>query len=186
MYAYSPCNDFFVTLLSNNSTDRFGDNVQSAFTNYIDPPIILCPGEWTVGITEIFHNAFTIKSTLTGRPQLKHYIKKSEKDEDDGDESLVLIMDTPAYEFIYVHSDIIAERNVGDQRVRCLKVTPTHSNPEQMIRFGLPEYYPVNVSHIRSISVEITNQEGERIEFNKSTLPTMITLHFLKRTPKTI
>lgn len=156
MFAWSPNNqDFTVTLLSNNSLDKFKDNVQSSFTNYLQTPLLLSPGEWSVGITEVFHNGFI--------------------------NSYQQIDPSPTHDFLYINCDIIEDRIVGDQRVKCLKVIPTSSTKEQMIRFGRIEYYRIGVQHIRGISIIIADQEGQRINFKLSILPTMITLHFTKK-----
>lgn len=162
--------------------NKYPDNVQSAFTNYIEPPMILAPGEWTVGITEIFHNQV-----------VPSYIKKlsscqvNEIDcshEQRTIESLIgpqQVEMMAAHEFLYIHTDIIADRIVGDQQVKCLKVTPTRINKEEIIRFGRVEYIPVEVSHIRNISIQISDEQGQRIDFSDNLLPTMITLHFKKK-----
>lgn len=183
MFGYIPPNEFYITLLSNNSMNRFPKNVQSAFTNYIDPPIILTPGEWYVGITEIFHNKFipafqNLPADSTVLVNKNHVSVAS-------DESLVFSPEgrsRPAYDMMYIYSDIISERIIGDQQTRCLKVLPTLTKPEQMIRFGRVEYYQVDVNHLRSISIRITDEEGDQIDFKRSVLPTMVTLHFKKKT----
>lgn len=175
MFAYLPtANDFTITLLSNNSSDKFIDNVQSSFTNYLETALILNPGEWSVGITEVFHNAIT-PTVVREERQIEHTDAGS------------LIITTavlqkedklPSHDFLYISCDIIEDRIIGDQRVKCLKVLPTLTGLEQMVRFGRVEYYRVGVSHIRGISIIIADQEGKLINFNKSFLPTMITLHF--------
>lgn len=185
MYGYTPSsNEFYVTLLSNNSMKRYPQNVQSSFTNYIDPPIILSPGQWFVGITEIFHNKF-IPSFHTNMLSDATVVINNENFSLPVDKSFTfepLERVKPSYEFMYIYSDLICERIIGDQRSRCLKVLPTTSKPEQMVRFGRVEYYQVDVNHLRSISLMITDEEGERINFRDSVQPIMITLHFRKKT----
>lgn len=143
--------------------DKYPDNIPSTFTNYIDPPIILPPGEWTVGITEIFVNKIIPSYTLNG-------IQLSE-------------ISSPywsVHDFIYVHCDIIAARIVGDQKVKCLKVLPCLTMREQSIRFGQVEYIPVEANHVRNISIKMSSEDGEDTMFYPSFLPTMISLHFKK------
>lgn len=85
--------EFNVTILSNDSINKYPENVLSSFTNYMDTPLTL--GEnWQVGISEIFLNKFKIESN--------------------------------DIEIVYIYSNIIRPRIVGDQCVRCLKVLPVN------------------------------------------------------------
>lgn len=142
--------EFHVTLLSNDSINKYPQNVLSFFTNYIETPLQLV-GEWQVGISEIYLNKFN------------------------GKESKI-----PELEMLYVYSHIIKPRIVGDQVVRCLKVLPADPNRSQYIKFGRIEYYPIDTFYIRNISIIILDAQSKRIDFNESTIPTLVTLHFRK------
>lgn len=169
MFALSPSeNEFTITLLSSNSLEKFVENVQSSFTNYLQSSLIFSPGDWCVGVTEIFHNAF-----------IPSFAKTEINNQEEHIDAIHTSQPIP-HDLMYINCDIIEDRIIGDQRVKCLKVLPTLSATEQIIRFGRIEYYPVGVCHIRSISIIISDQEGKLINFKKSIVPTMITLHFRK------
>lgn len=139
--------EFYVTLLSNSSMDICYSNTQSRFQNHLKNPITL-EGEWSVGITEFYHNAY-----------------------DDA-------LKTPARIMLYIHTDIISPRLVGDQCARIFRVIPTQDH-EECIQFSHIEYMPVmNTCNMSSISIFITNEENQQPNFRDSTIPTMITLHF--------
>ena len=175
-------NQFNVTLLSNDSIKKYPNNVLSNFTNYIDCPLNLY-GSWEVGISEIFYNAFTpsysyIKSEKTEEMIEEGYIDTATLSEVQLENDVM--QDQKFFDMLYIHVDIICPRIVGDQMVRCLKVMPAIGRQQEYIKFGRIEYYPVELFHIRSISVLILDAESNLIDFNKSLLPTMLTLHFRK------
>lgn len=172
-------NQFNITLLSNESINKYPNNVLSSFTNYIDCPLNLY-GSWEVGISEIFYNQFTASY---------HYYNGSKNLEDmlEGDYVHTVelldkedLTDLKFFDLLYIHADIICPRVVGDQMVRCLKVMPASGKQQEYIKFGRIEYYPIELFHIRSISVSILDSESNKINFYKSILPTMLTLHFRK------
>lgn len=174
-------NQFNLTLLSNDSINKYPNNVLSSFTNYIECPLNLY-GNWEVGLSEIVLNEFT--------PSYFYYdgIKKLEEMIQDRYvltvDNLLLdredIKDHKYFDMLYIHTDIICPRIVGDQMVRCLKVTPANGKQQEYIKFGRIEYYPVELFHIRSISISILDSESNRINFHNSLLPTMVTLNFRK------
>ena len=173
-------NQFNVTLLSNESINKYAKNVLSSFTNYIECPLNLY-GSWEVGISEIFYNDFT--------PSFNAFEKRKEMLEEGFIDTSVLeeidlknqaVLKQNFSDMIYIHVDIISPRIVGDQMVRCLKVMPASGKQQEYVKFGRIEYYPVELFHIRTISVLILDSESNRIDFNQSFLPTMITLHFRK------
>lgn len=184
-------NQFNVTLLSNDSINKYPKNVLSSFTNYIDSPLNLY-GSWEVGISEIFYNDFTttLDSFLIGELtdadlSNKFHTMLSEQFVEVNEVDFTTFRNTVELknqyaDLMYIHADIISPRIVGDQMVRCLKVMPASGKQQEYIRFGRIEYYPVELFHIRSISIAILDSESNRINFNQSLLPTMITLHFKK------
>lgn len=174
--------DFHLTLLSSNSIDKYPDNVLSVFTNYLENPISLA-GKWEVGITEMFYNKF-IHSLMFGhgclnRDSLKNQIKKNYVESNpDIDLQCIELVSKQTWDMCFIHTDIMKVRPVGDQMVRCMKVFPADANKDSYLRFGRVEYYPVETTYIRSISIMIMDMESNPIEFHESSSPTLITLHF--------
>jgi hypothetical protein len=80
---------------------------------------------------------------------------------------------------MYLYLDIIKPRFLGDQYVRCIRVIPSTSL-EEIIHFNHIEYYPVELKYIESISVLISDEQGEKINFKDSFIPFYCTLHFKK------
>lgn len=85
--------------------------------------------------------------------------------------------DNDRLNFTFLYCDLIKSRIVGDYYYQCLKVIPASSN-EQLIEFNNVEYYPLQKSNFDSISLTLQNDEGEKIAFQTSINPTMVTLHF--------
>jgi hypothetical protein len=81
---------------------------------------------------------------------------------------------------MYLYLDIIKPRFLGDQYVRCIRVIPSTSL-EEIIHFNHIEYYPVELKYIESISVLISDDQGEKINFKDSFIPFYCTLHFKKK-----
>ena len=183
-------NEFYVTFFSNNSMNKYPNNVLSCFTNYIECPIIL-EGAWSVGISEIYYNKFTHNYTPSDDcfeninvtvKQCNDVTMKCNNENVTGNVYRKCLDDVDnvekLYEFFYIHTDIIKLRVVGDQMVRCLKVLTADAKQDEYIRFGNIEHYPIEASYIRSISISILDCESKKIHFNESSLPTLITLHF--------
>lgn len=168
---------FNITLLSNDSINKYPKNVLSCFTNYFESPLNLY-GSWEVGLSEIFYNSFDVTYSDASEMLNEGYIDtgKLENITQKSKRNVEPIF----FDLLYIHIDIINPRVVGDQMVRCLKVMPACGKQQEYIKFGRIEYYPVELFHIRNISVQILDGESNRIDFNESLLPTMITLHFRK------
>lgn len=171
--------EFFLTLMSNDSVDKYPDNTLSNFTNYLDVPIDLYPKAWKVGISEIFYNPF-VPSYLSG-PEHQGILDFLTK-EDSSRESTGFLNSAGSFmsDFLFIYCDIIELKTVGSQSGKILKVMPVPFYPEKVLRFPHIEYSSIHDSHIRTISIKITNQEGYQTRFKNSILPTMITLHFKK------
>lgn len=170
-------NQFNITLLSNDSVNKYPRNVLSSFTNYIETPLNLY-GSWEVGISEIFYNDFNVTYSEAKEMLEEGFIDTGILEEVSNKTKNT---DQNFFDMLYIHTDIIYPRVVGDQMVRCLKVMPASGKQQEYKTFGRIEYYPVELFHIRSISVNILDGESNRINFNESLLPTMITLHFRKK-----
>lgn len=182
-------NEFFITLLSNDSMQQYRRNTLTQFTNYLEAPLDLRAQHWKVGISEIFYNPFVAghfaKETdhVSGEHNNPNiYAECTQVVEMDGTvkETCERVNGPPLMDFFYIHCDIIKLRLVGSKCAKVLKVFPAKSNPEQYFRFNNIEYAPLHDDFIRRISIKITNQEGEKIKFVNSELPTMVTLHFKK------
>lgn len=79
--------------------------------------------------------------------------------------------------FMFLYADIIKSRIVGDYYYQCLKVIPVKGE-EQVITFSNLEYYPLQKNVFDSISISLQDDVGDKIDFQSSTKPTMVTLHF--------
>lgn len=85
------------------------------------------------------------------------------------------------YHFIYVYTDIIKPRAIADQQIRYLRIIPILKVHEQRhIKFGNVEYCPIEKTFIENISILITDNSGNKINFDSSTYPTFVMLHFKK------
>lgn len=80
--------------------------------------------------------------------------------------------------FLYVYSDIIKSRIIGEQTIRCLRVIPLTDTGMRNIQFTTVEYLPVQNNYIETISILLSNSFGDQIHFLKSKMPTFCMLHF--------
>lgn len=81
--------------------------------------------------------------------------------------------------FAFIYCDIIKPRLIGNQCNRCLRIIPRTNVPQHIV-FKNVEYYPVQTNVIQSISILIIDDQGEKMNFSSSSIPTMCTLHFKK------
>ncbi|QKS69578.1 hypothetical protein 4 [Drosophila-associated adintovirus 2] len=153
----SNSDSFIVTLFSNNSLNVFHDNVQSAFTNIVNISQNL--GEnWEVGISELYLNDLPSTEIL-----LVMENRKSIQNMNKG--------------LIFVYTDIIKPRCVGDKRTRCLRIL-FHNGAAKMMQFKNIEYYPIENCDVRDISILITDSKGYKVPFKPSSIPIYVTLRF--------
>jgi hypothetical protein len=82
--------------------------------------------------------------------------------------------------FVFVYSDIIKPRAVGSSSTRCLKVIPTNGLATHL-QFANIEYHAVESQSLRNVSILITDEGGNKINFSPSSMPTFCTLHFKRR-----
>ena len=80
---------------------------------------------------------------------------------------------------LFVYTDIMKPRIIGNQATRCLKIIPSNGKSHN-ITFDSPEYYPVEQQTLRTLSIQIANDEGQKIDFESSSVPTYCVLHFIK------
>lgn len=81
------------------------------------------------------------------------------------------------FDFVFLYCDLIKPRIMASQYYQCLKVFPATRN-EQIINFRKIEYYPVQLTDFNSISIALLNDLGEKIDYESSINPTMVTLRF--------
>lgn len=79
--------------------------------------------------------------------------------------------------FIFVYSDVICGRIIGESITKFLRIIPLTDNSRDL-QFKHVEYINVERNYIDSIEILLTNSFGERIEFQASTIPTFLMLHF--------
>lgn len=77
----------------------------------------------------------------------------------------------------FVYTDIIQPRYLGNLKSRVLKILPLKNN-RGFYKFENIEYFPLQTSILRDISILITNGSGVNIDFKSSNIPTVCTLHF--------
>lgn len=183
-------NEFFVTVLSNDSLNVFPDNVKCAFTNIVNIPETMSD-EWEVGITDIYLNNCFGKNHKKLRRDTKE--NTSEESSSNSSEFISLVnsetfrykaaplkADEIEYGPIFIYTDIIKPRCVGSKRPRCLRVLFTNGR-EKFMQFRNVEYYPIENYSPNEISILITDSSGYKIPFETSSIPIFLTLHFRKR-----
>lgn len=80
---------------------------------------------------------------------------------------------------IFVYTDIIKPRYVGNKKTKCLKIMSI-STLKNYIHFNRVEYFPIETLNINDISIMIRNDEG--LELNLiDYIPVYCTLHFKKK-----
>lgn len=77
-----------------------------------------------------------------------------------------------------VYTDIIYPRTIGNTESRYLRIIPCADAKGGCIEFKNIEYVPLEKTYMESISIIIADGKGEKIQFNTSTKPTYIMLHF--------
>lgn len=81
---------------------------------------------------------------------------------------------------VFIYSDIIRPRCVGDKNIRCIRIVP-FKGESMCYDFHNIEYYALEISIINDISFLISNSDGLQYSFNSSSTPNYITLHFRKK-----
>jgi len=80
--------------------------------------------------------------------------------------------------FVYIYCDLVEYSFVGDSMVPCLRTLPAAPDETKptILRFENPHYVPVAQSRFSQVTIEIANDQGEEILFNKGL--SLIKLHF--------
>lgn len=81
-------------------------------------------------------------------------------------------------DIIFIYTDIIKPRYVGNKKAKCLKIFSI-SSLKNYINFNRVEYFPVETFNINDISIMIRNDEGQELNLIHS-IPVYCTLHFKK------
>lgn len=144
----TPNNEFYISLLSNNSTDRYKENTLSSFTNHLARPIDLSTDDWYVGLVEIECNQATA-----------------------GDKSIQLAC---VYSD-FIKPQFIG--NTLTRYLRILPMLNI-TRAQQSFRFKPIQYCPIDQKYLESISILIADLEGQNIKFKSSETPTYVLLHF--------
>ena len=81
-------------------------------------------------------------------------------------------------EILFIYTDIIKPRHVGNKKIKCLKIFSV-SSLKSYIHFNRVEYFPLEYYNINDISIMIRDDEGNLISLNNQ-IPVYCTLHFRK------
>lgn len=112
------------------------------------PRALTLDGSWSVGLSEFACTSYESKET--GKPKL-----------------------------MFMYTDIIKPRQMGNILSRYLRVIPIRKNNEiQTLQFNPVHYCAVEEFYIENISILLSDAKGDQINFNASTTPTMVVLHF--------
>lgn len=89
---------------------------------------------------------------------------------------------TPNHErnLMFVYSDIIKPQLVSNTFARCLRTILLIQNSEVYKSFNGIQYFPLEKTNFDTIEILITSQSGEIYNFQPSSTPTMLVLHFRK------
>lgn len=141
-------NEFYISLLSNNSVDKYQKNTLSCFTNKLARPIELTgDDDWYVGLCEIECNKFKNAKPMHLVCMYTDFIKPQ------------CIGDTIT------------------RYLRVIPMKNALNNP-QNIQLRPIQYCPVDQKYIENITILLVDMQGNKIEFHESEIPTYILLHF--------
>lgn len=148
-------NEFYITVLSDASSNTFPTNSLPSFQVQLAQSIKLERDQWEVGLCEISYS----KGAVSTANETKNPGGK---------------------ELVFVYCDIIKPQLIGDAYVKCLRIIQF---PEKTAyhNFQTIYYLPVEKTEFQVISVEITTKTGELAKLTASKKPTMLVLHFKKR-----
>lgn len=84
-------------------------------------------------------------------------------------------------ECLYVYASILDYQFVGDTKAKLIKVLPTSGKYGDVTykSFDVPTYFPVSVSEFQTISIDIRDSAGKKIQFKRGRV--VVNLHFRKR-----
>lgn len=82
--------------------------------------------------------------------------------------------------FMYVYTDIIRPRHVGNQYHKILSILPIEEIKNEYTAIKNVQYYPVDRKRIDDISIKLTDENSQQIPLEGGYNPTCLTLHFKK------
>lgn len=81
-------------------------------------------------------------------------------------------------DIIFIYTDIIKPRHVGNNKTKCIKIFSI-SSLKNYINFSRVDYFPLETFNINDISIMIRNDEGRELNLLE-VIPVYCTLHFKK------
>jgi hypothetical protein len=87
---------------------------------------------------------------------------------------------------MHLYCDLLEPHNVGDTILKSLRIVPLKNRDGKYIQFEHVQYNQISRGFFNNISIKITDNYGEQINFNNSFCPTFITLHFKRIAGKSI
>ena len=90
---------------------------------------------------------------------------------------------TQGFDTLYIYTDVVEPRNVGDTLAPLLRAVPISGRNGDTVsaRFTNVHYVPLLRSNFDSIEVDIRNDMGRRVPFEYGRVT--VTLHFRRRKP---
>lgn len=82
---------------------------------------------------------------------------------------------------MFVYTDIIKHQLVSNTFAKCLRTILLLKNDEVYKSFETIQYHPLEKTNFDTIEILITSQDGEIYNFEHSATPTMLVLHFKKK-----
>jgi hypothetical protein len=147
-------NQFYVTLLSNDSQTIYPDNTLASFTSRLAQPIDLGSSDnWEVGLQEYTHPPLQ-----TGLVKNSYYIGVENK---------------------LIYCDLIAPQFFGGNLIRCLR-SYVPSAIDAQYKFNPIQYVQVEKRYFHDISIAILTVSGKIQPFRSNENPVKIVLHFRK------
>ena len=85
------------------------------------------------------------------------------------------------FDTIYVYTDVVESRIVGDSVAPLLRALPVGGSHGETVsdRFTNIHYVPLMYSHFKSIEIDIRDDTGRRVPFEYGRVT--VTLHFRRR-----
>jgi hypothetical protein len=80
--------------------------------------------------------------------------------------------------YMYVYTDIISPRNVGEGYHPILSILPLHEASHEFTAVRNVQYFPVNTDTLGNISIKFADEYSNPLPVESSWNPTCVTLHF--------
>lgn len=180
-----------------HSSEEKGARVSIAAGNYSDPRMIVSAIEEVIRKSEKQHlslnyDTFLQRISITLKPKTRLAMSDTLRDIFGFMHSVLENIETTEKTYtaplaadtdrgikgLYVYTDVIQPRVVGDTRVRLLRVVPIQGAQGQMVAVNFQNIHYVNVLYkeFDTIEIYITDDTGEIVPFESGKL--VVTLHF--------